>query len=99
MALWAWSDTGYVCRTGRSARQHLHGRHNQRPRRFGAMGGLFINVRFVRHGAYFSAWPQGRYGRLTKLVTDGGGLRAARQARLVRGAGATADRLRRPTQP
>jgi hypothetical protein len=48
------------------------------------MGGLFISVRFVHHGAYFSAWPQGALdGRLTKLVTDGGGLRAARQARLV----------------
>jgi hypothetical protein len=47
------------------------------------MGDLFISVRFVRHGALFSAWPQGALdGRLTKLVT-GGGLRAARQARLV----------------
>ena len=58
------------------------------------MGGLSISVRFVRHGASFPAWPQGQLdGRLTKSVIGGGRSSGRGQARRVRGAGATADRL------
>jgi hypothetical protein len=68
-------------------------------RRFGREGDLFIRVRVVRYGASFSAWPQEALdGRLTKSVTGGGRSSSRGQARLVRGAGAVADRLRRPTQ-
>ena len=60
-------------------------------RRLGVMGGLFISVRFVRHGASFPAWPQGQLdGRLTKPVTGGGRSPGRGQTRLVRGAGAAA---------
>jgi hypothetical protein len=49
------------------------------------MGGLFISVRFIRHGASFSAWPQGALdGRMTKSVTGGGRSSGRGQARLVR---------------
>jgi hypothetical protein len=65
----------------------------------GVKNGLFISVRFVHHGASFPVRPQGLLGgRPTKSVSGGGRSSGRGQARLVRGAGATADRLWRPTQ-
>jgi hypothetical protein len=66
--------------------------------RVGVIGGLSISVRFARHNASGPAWPQGSWtDSLPNSVTGDGRSSGRGQARRVRGAGATADRLRRPT--